>query len=118
MIKIRKGVFETNSSMTHSMVLMNDEQYKAWEEGELYADFWRNKFYTRKQVEREMIGKYGHDLRDYSDMESFDKQVANDMEAISLREYTDRIADWYETYDEEYVIDGTSVHAVGYYGHD
>ena len=118
MIKIRRNVFETNSSMTHSMVLMNDEQYKAWEEGELYADFWRNKFYTRKQVEREMIGKYGHDLRDYSDMESFDKQVANDMEAISLREYTDRIADWYETYDEEYVIDGTSVHAVGYYGHD
>lgn len=33
MIKIRRNVFETNSSMTHSMVLMNDEQYKAWEEG-------------------------------------------------------------------------------------
>ena len=118
MIKIRRNVFETNSSMTHSMVLMNDEQHKAWEEGELYADFWRNKFYTREQVEREMIGKYGHDLRDYDDIESFDRQVMYDMDVISSREYEDKIAEWYETYDTHYMVDGKAIHAVGYYGHD
>lgn len=91
---------------------------KRGKKGELYADFWRNKFYTREQVEREMIGRYGHDLRDYSDMESFDREVAYDMDAISLREYEDRIEEWYETYDYHYTVDDKSIHAVGYYGHD
>ena len=37
---------------------------------------------------------------------------------ISTRTYEDRIAEWYETYDTHYVVDGKSIHAVGYYGDD
>lgn len=118
MIKIRRNVFETNSSMVHTLVLMNDDQYETWKAGRLYIDFCDNKFYTREQIEDEMIKRYGEDAVSYYGEEGFDRQVSYDIEAESIREYTDRIADWYETYDEEYVIDGTPVHAVGYYGHD
>ena len=49
---------------------------KRGKEGELYADFWRNKFYTREQVEREMIGKYGNTTCvTMMISESFDRQV-------------------------------------------
>jgi len=33
---IRKGVFETNSSTSHSCVIMTEEQNKKWEEENLY----------------------------------------------------------------------------------
>ena len=37
---IRKGVFETNSSSTHSMVMCQDNDYKDWKEGKLYYSEW------------------------------------------------------------------------------
>lgn len=33
--QIRIGVFETNSSSTHSLVICSKEQYEKWEKGEL-----------------------------------------------------------------------------------
>lgn len=40
MKSIRLGVFETNSSSTHSCVICNDEDYKKWISGEaLYCDW-------------------------------------------------------------------------------
>ena len=118
MIKIRKSVFETNSSMTHSLVLLNDKDYVSWKNNELYIDFYTGKLYTTEEVEAIMIHKFGHDLRDYPDIEAFDRQVVYDMDAFCLRYYDNKIDGWFETYDASYVIDGKSIHAIGYYGHD
>lgn len=38
MIKIRRGTFETNSSSTHSLVILTKEDWKAVESGELFID--------------------------------------------------------------------------------
>lgn len=35
--QIRKGTFETNSSSTHSIVVMNRDNYLKWKKGELFA---------------------------------------------------------------------------------
>ncbi len=35
---IRRGVFETNSSSTHSITLCSQEDYNKWERGELLFD--------------------------------------------------------------------------------
>ncbi len=61
---IRRNVFETNSSASHSLVILPKDEYKRWEEGELYtliSDYtflynkWDNKpqkgkLYTRDEV--------------------------------------------------------------------
>ena len=33
---IREGVFETNSSSTHSLVMMEESQFKEWKDGKLF----------------------------------------------------------------------------------
>lgn len=38
MKQIRLGVFETNSSSTHSMVIGTEDQIAKWEAGELFVD--------------------------------------------------------------------------------
>ena len=34
--QIRRGVFETNSSSTHSITLMMKKDYDRWQKGDLY----------------------------------------------------------------------------------
>ena len=36
---IRQGVFETNSSSTHSLTICSGEEYSKWENGELYWNY-------------------------------------------------------------------------------
>lgn len=33
---IREGVFETNSSSTHSLIMMEESKFKKWKDGELF----------------------------------------------------------------------------------
>lgn len=39
MIQIRKNCFETNSSSTHSIVILTEDKFKKWEDGEVYIDY-------------------------------------------------------------------------------
>lgn len=41
--QIRYGVFETNSSSTHSMTIFTEEQYDLFHKGELYLNRWHEK---------------------------------------------------------------------------
>lgn len=36
-VKIRRGIFETNSSSEHSLTVMNNDMYKRWKNGEVVA---------------------------------------------------------------------------------
>ena len=36
---VRRGVFETNSSSTHSLTICSNEEYTKWEDGELYWSY-------------------------------------------------------------------------------
>lgn len=38
MRQIRLGIFETNSSSTHSIVICTDEEFEKWKNGELVYD--------------------------------------------------------------------------------
>ena len=40
MVQVRKGVFETNSSSTHSLVMAVQSEFDKWENGELYYCEW------------------------------------------------------------------------------
>jgi hypothetical protein len=54
MIQIRQGVFETNSSSTHSITICTKKEYEAFENGELMFDE-----YFGKLVNKDAKNKYG-----------------------------------------------------------
>lgn len=43
MKQIRKGVFETNSSSTHSITICTQEEFEKFKSGELVCDEWSGK---------------------------------------------------------------------------
>lgn len=49
MIQIRKSIFETNSSMTHAMVICSKEEFEKWKNGELLYDRYNNCFANSEQ---------------------------------------------------------------------
>ena len=54
-IQIRPGVFETNSSSTHSLVICTKEQYEKWKNGDLLWNGWDDKFITKEEVEEKEL---------------------------------------------------------------
>lgn len=50
MITIRHNCFETNSSSTHAIAIFTEDQYKAWEDGELFTNWSGRNFYTTQEV--------------------------------------------------------------------
>lgn len=42
-IKIRRNVFETNSSSVHSFTFCTDSEFEQWKRGELIFDYWEDK---------------------------------------------------------------------------
>ena len=81
--QIRRGVYETNSSSTHSISMCTESEYDAWENGDLllysgYGSYFGDKpvedhFYTREQAiefEKHRRSKpLDDDLSDISDEE-------------------------------------------------
>lgn len=53
---IRLGVFETNSSSTHTMVITSPEEFEKWKNGEILRYRWEDKFIT-KEENNEIIKK-------------------------------------------------------------
>lgn len=92
MKQIRYGVFETNSSSTHSLTICSDEEYKKFESGVLVWDEWRNEFVPLDSSQ---------DQDDCSTHDAFFND--NDL----------------ETFHETYTTKGGEViHAFGKYGYD
>ena len=70
---IRKGIFETNSSMTHSLVICTKEEMDKWENGELLYDNYRTGKLFSKDETKEMINAPGsrYDEEDFWTYEDF-----------------------------------------------
>jgi hypothetical protein len=59
---IRRGVFETNSSSTHSITIVSKKDYDAWERGEMLLD--RR---SEELVKKGEKVKYPDELQTYED---------------------------------------------------
>ena len=63
MIQVRKNVFETNSSSTHSLVMAVKSDFDKWEKGEVYYCEWawsdlKDKFESGKFYSVEEVDAY------------------------------------------------------------
>ena len=125
--QIRKGVFETNSSSTHSLVMCLKSDYDRWENGEVLlfiGSSWcypdghapkTNHFYTKEEaIEFEKSSKYPpSDNIDWDSDEA--EEYLRDNEWYTYDNYDDDYLEWF---DDSYTTpSGEIVMAFGQYGY-
>lgn len=93
--QIRCGVFETNSSMTHSLTICTEKEYNDWMKGKTLFDCWGKKDFIPVDEVPEDADEY-----DYYTYENFG-------------------GDYYESFEKSFTTpSGDRMVAFGYYGRD
>ena len=126
--QIRRGVFETNSSSIHSLVMCLKSDYDRWEKEEVLlftGSGWcypddnapqKNHFYTKEQaIEFEKSSKYPPS--ENMDWDSYEaEEYLRDNEWYTYDNYEDEYLEWF---DDTYTTpSGEEVIAFGQYGYD
>lgn len=100
MIQVRKNVFETNSSSTHSLVMAVDSEFSKWENGEVYyCSHWyswsrpedKNKFVAGRFYLVEEVDAYFESIdeeRDTYDFSTYDEFCDSDSLEVEDYSYT------------------------------
>lgn len=138
MLQIRRNCFETNSSSTHSLVMCEDDDYKALENNEafLVGSFYYSMDIVKKENLLKNIDRYNKkQWEEYcketglnpESYEDFANSIINGFcegsdDSLSY-EYHTFEQFWnnceMETYEENYKTkDGKIIHAFGAYGYD
>lgn len=100
MIQVRKSVFETNSSSTHSLVMAVESEFSRWENGEVYyCSHWyswsrpedKNKFVAGRFYPVEEVDAYFESIdeeRDTYDFSTYDEFCDSDSLEVEDYSYT------------------------------
>jgi len=116
---IRRGVFETNSSSTHSITMCSVEDYDKWEKGEMYLDKgWKAKkqFITKEEAIQRLKGSEHHKDLDFENEDDVNDAL-RDEELMTSEEYWDD--EYLETFESRYTTKtGEEIIAFGKYGYD
>lgn len=128
MIQIRQGVFETNSSSTHSITIAPESDFNKWKNGEVYLnDGWwssdddpsKDKTFLTKDEAINLLGSYEYykrneDLNDMNDEEL--NEVFRDWDIYTFENYWD---DYLEDYETHYTTEhGDNIIVFGQYGYN
>ena len=126
--QIRRGVFETNSSSTHSLVMCLKSDYDRWKNGEVLlfiGSSWcypdghapkTNHFYTKEQaIEFEKSSKYPP----ADDMDWDSEEAEEHLRECDWRTYESYDSDYLEWFEDTFTTpSGETVVAFGQYGYD
>ena len=92
--QIRRSVFETNSSSTHSLTMCSKEQFDDWKNGKLMYDRWAEKFVEPKTLTEQ-------DKNNAKEEYDYKKSTFwKDWDALSEKEKEE----WYKKYAAEHNI--------------
>ena len=134
--QIRRGVFETNSSSTHSITMCSEEEFESWKRGEVLFDEWgegefvsvNNLSDSVKEEARQYYEFHKDDFqKDWNDLSESAKQKCYtkyakevnfiDSDAKTYEEYMDDGC--LETYVNRYISkSGDKIVAFGKYGNN
>lgn len=116
--QIRRRVFESNSSSTHSISLVSGEDYKRWENGEMYYDRELEELIAKDEAINSIIGsKYN----DYTEKDFYNeakaKEILREEGFLTEEEYVndEYLETFYDTYTTK---NGDKVVAFGKYGYN
>lgn len=108
--QVRRGVFETNSSSTHSLTMCSEEEFEAWKRGEiLFQEYGSEKFVSAKKLSNNDKKKAEEDYEENKD--DFQKDWKDLSENAKQKYYTkyakenDIIDEDVKTY-EQYMNEG------------
>jgi len=136
MISIRRGVFETNSSSTHSLIICSDKVYNDWENEKVLYDSYDEEFVEAKQpndsdfrkaesMYMEDKSEYMKDWKDLTPEQQLKYLKENVMEETdpyqykTYEDYTDEMSNMEESFERTYETEhGDIVHILGYMGYD
>ena len=118
--QIRFGVFETNSSSTHAVAILTDDEYDQYRKGELLISRY-GKIVSKAEIEKEAKEYAEKKALDYDKLDNYIKSCYTREEWYECN-FDDQM--WYYNTDEmeiehdSRVIDGVVVHALSIYGYD
>lgn len=146
MLQIRRNVFETNSSSTHSLNFATSSEYEKWADGEVLFcnDYWlTDKKFIDIDEAKDIVRKYESENTYGYRMPLDDYYYENDIEngipythiddvpedlvipylayfnIFTIDSYFNGYCSWFEAYEEHYTTEsGDGVVAFGYYGRD
>lgn len=132
--QIRRGVFETNSSSTHSLTMCSEEEFEQWKKGELLFDEYSESFVKANSLSD---GDKKYAAQDYEDRkDEFSKDWSDLSESAKEKYYikyakeNNIVSEDAKTYEEwgrsdlETFVDtytsksGDKIVAFGEYGYD
>lgn len=102
MIQIRNGVFETNSSSTHTLQIVSAEEYRKLEKEELLLNRYTKELATLEEA-------IEHSVKSYNRWNSGKRMTVEDLKSYSSDELMEFVLDCgeYETlehfFDEDYL---------------
>ena len=73
--QIRRGVFETNSSSTHSLTIVSQEDYYKWKKGEMLIHKWDDDLISKEDIAEDKLNYYKtyDEYWEDSDLETFEQ---------------------------------------------
>jgi hypothetical protein len=98
MKQIRIGVFETNSSSTHSLTVLSKEDYDKWVTGKVYVSLKDEVYYSKEEIEKEFSDQitkwYDGNVDDFiaGEFLTYQKHLNTDMETFETK-YTTKNGD-------------------------
>lgn len=120
MIQIRQGVFETNSSSTHSITITSESDFDKWKNGDVYLnDGWwgsnddpnKDKMFLTRDEAINLLKSSLDDMRS----ENLDEEL-RDWGIYTFKNYW---RDYLECYEDRYTTEhGDVVIVFGQYGYD
>lgn len=121
MKNIRYGVFETNSSSVHTLVLCSEEDYDQFRNGQKLFDFFSDSLITMDEaiehLKHSLGEEYIEELLLEEDKSEFLEVLENE-DMLLYEDYFDRIEDYDNFYSSYKTEHGDVVVAFGFYGND
>lgn len=130
--QVRRGVFETNSSSTHSLTMCLQSDYDRWTSGEVLlfrGSGWcypegnkpqKNGFYTKEEaIAFEKVSKYPpSETLDWNDEDAVMKML-HDNDWFDSEYYWENYCSEYETFEDNLTTpSGEKVVVFGHYGYN
>lgn len=125
MIQLRFGVFETNSSSTHTLQICTADEYKKLQQGELVLSEWTCGLYTLEEAVKTCVKNHndyhnGHLTAEEilkKDHEEILEFIHDEYDFYTLDEFYDN--DYLESFSEHYTTpSGDEIVVFGRYGYD
>ena len=115
MLQVRRNVFETNSSSTHSLTICSKNEYQDWIDGKYYWSKYDEKLVPKEEVEKDFQKFLAQNPT--SDSGGILTEWLYEEGLYSFADFRD-MGD-YDKYRESYTSkSGDEIVAFGYYGYD